>query len=128
MSQKPGFSLIRSVRLLLLSSSPYDGPCCLLSPLHPSFPPCYSYNFVCCVYVVPLNLSCPVPDRSLCLGLTAVCLPTYLGALTIKVCRCLHSLAQAIEMSDSSWVCERLSVCDDDVASSIVVSVEHVGG
>lgn len=112
-------SLVESVRWPVLSSLP---------PSTPLSPPCYSYNFVCCVYVVPLNLSCPVPDRSLCLGLTAVCLPTYLGALTIKVCRCLHSLAQAIEMSDSSWVCERLSVCDDDVASSIVVSVEHVGG
>lgn len=64
------------------------------------------------VGVIPLTVLPPV--RSLCLGLTAVCLPTYLGALKIRV------MLFAVKMCDSSWVCER-------DGGSVAVSVEHVG-
>ena len=73
----------------------------------------------------PFWLSCPVPDQSQCF-----CLPTYLGALEIKECRCLHFSARAMQTFASLWFSELLSVChddDDDDSSSIVVSLEHVG-
>lgn len=136
MSPNPGFLLIRSVRLLLLSSNLYVGPVLFPHPLYPH-PLCYSYNSVRCACVCVcvcgpsgrLASSLPPPthtsDRSLCLGLDC-CLSADMS-LRSSEDQSVGALPW-LQMSDSS--CEPLSVCDDDDddASSIAVSVKHVGG
>lgn len=100
------------MRLLLLSSSLYGGPCYLLSSSTCLFTPLLLF-FVCCVYVVPLIvLPCPwlVPVFGFDCHVSAN-IPRSFEDQRLLLFAFLSSSCR--DVSDSSWVCEHFWVCDD---------------
>lgn len=106
-------SLVESVRWPVLSS--------LLSPSIPLFfpPATVIISSAVCMWSPLIVLPCPRPVP-VSLGLTAILsnIPGSFEGHRVLLFAFLSS--SCMEMSDSSWVCGHISVCDD-------VSVEHVG-
>lgn len=85
MSQKPGFSLIRSVRLLLLSSSLCVGSCFPLSASPSSSPVVMILSAVCLWSLSWLPCPVPVPDPSFMLWFEWYPPASKTGALTMRL-------------------------------------------